>query len=154
MGRWSDNSIKWISAVLTTSYDDNFITLVDVRTDEFVLYVDYVKGTEGFAEVQVFYDNSNRLQLGADEWYGRSSDGYWPAATEGVDVTGGFLPGENMPFRLAATGKYRFKLLKFPRENHVKIACRTTTPGSTPGTVGLRWAGGEIGWGGVGQGEE
>ena len=154
MGTWSDGSIKWASGALTADFADNNIDAENVRQGDTVLYIDYTKGTEVAAEVQVYFDNSDRAEYGSDEWYPNGVDGWWPVElTVPASTSLDHIIITPIPYRMTATGKYRVVVMKkLPRECYIRVAVRAVTPGATPGTIGLRWCTDEISWGGVGQG--
>lgn len=162
MGKWKTGEYKKTLGPLTASFDDNSVETENARNGFFVVYVSYVKGTEANAEMTAFFDNSDRGKVDSDgnplpaEWYQLTCDGWW--AADSIGDGGGVAPhtyivAKGIPWRFSATGKYRIVLMKWPREQHVKLAVRANTPGATPGHISLRWCTDDISWGGVGQGE-
>ena len=116
MARWDNGEIIWESSTLTTHYDDNHIEAYNVRNGWMVLYVEYTKGTETYMELQLYFENSNREQLGSENWHALSSDGYWPAEGNHAADVATYVGVRAMPWRFAASGTYRMIVPAFPRE--------------------------------------
>lgn len=121
MGRWDETEDQdFIVTTLTTDFDDNKQIALVPQVQQFILYIDYTKGTETSLEIKIEYAPAH---TDPKEFYQETLMDI-QAQTVNVYV-----------FKIGASGKFRIPIPVGIQEDQLKVSVRGV--GTPTGTLTL-----------------